>query len=52
LVVKGWSHYRLKDFQKSREAFNRIVKDFNEYEDILRSAHQGILQLDKIEGDF
>ncbi len=50
LVVKGWSHYRLKDFQKSREAFNRIVKDFNEYEDILKSANQGILQLDKIEG--
>jgi len=52
LAVKGWSYYRLKDFQKSREAFNQIVKDFNEYEDILNSANQGILQLDKIEGDF
>ena len=52
LAVKGWSHYRVKDFQKSRGAVNRIVKDFNEYEDILRSANQGILQLDKIEGDF
>jgi membrane protease YdiL (CAAX protease family) len=52
LAVKGWSYYRLKYLQKSREAFNRIVKDFNEYEDILHSANQGILQLDKIEGDF
>ena len=49
LAVKGWSYYRLKDLQKSRETFNRIVKDFNEYEDILHSANQGILQLDKIE---
>ncbi|MHC4721796.1 MAG: CPBP family glutamic-type intramembrane protease, partial [Planctomycetota bacterium] len=52
LAVQGWSYYKLKNFQKSREAFNRIVKDFNEYEDILNSANQGILQLDKIEGDF
>ena len=51
LVIKGWSCYRLKYLQKSRETFNRIVKDFNEYEDILRSANQGILQLDKIVGD-
>ena len=52
LAVKGWSYYRLKSLQKSRETFNRIVKDFNDYEDILHSANQGILQLDKIEGDF
>ena len=32
--------------------YNRVVKDFNGYEDVLRSANQGILQLDKIEGDF
>jgi membrane protease YdiL (CAAX protease family) len=50
LAVKGWSYYRLKYLQKSRETFNQIVKDFNEYEDILHSANQGILQLDKIEG--
>ena len=49
LAVKGWSYYRLKNFQKSREAFNRIIKNFNEYQDILSSANQGILQLDKIE---
>lgn len=52
LAVKGWSYYRLKYLQKSRETFNRIVKDFNEYEDILHSANQGILQLDKIERDL
>jgi len=52
LAVKGWSYYGLKYLQKSRETFNRIVNDFNEYEDILHSANQGILQLDKIGGDF
>ena len=48
LAVEGWSYYRLQHIQKSREAFDRVVKDFSEYEDILHSANQGILQLDTL----
>ncbi|MHC4741188.1 MAG: CPBP family glutamic-type intramembrane protease [Planctomycetota bacterium] len=52
LAVKGWSHYRLKELQKSREAFNRIIKDFSEHKDVVLSAKQGILQLNTIEGNL
>jgi membrane protease YdiL (CAAX protease family) len=49
LAVNGWSHYRLKNFHESRDAFSKISTNYSDYSDILLSAKQGILQLDALE---
>jgi hypothetical protein len=45
----GWSYYMLRDFPKSREAYEKIIAEFKEFEYCVSNAHQGIHVLDELE---
>lgn len=42
LSKKGWSYYMLKDFQKSRDVFNRVLHDYKNFKEALEIAQKGI----------
>ena len=49
LCTKGWSYYLLKDFKKSREAFDEVVNKYKEYKADSEWAQESITWLDTIE---
>lgn len=48
LSEKGWSHYMLRDFLHSREAFNTVINDYREYKSALESSEKGIKWLNAL----
>ncbi|MBI5025714.1 MAG: CPBP family intramembrane metalloprotease [Nitrospirae bacterium] len=51
LSIRGWAYYMLKDFQKSRESFDRIINEFKEHKSAIESAQKGQEWLNAITKD-
>ena len=49
LAWMGWSYYMLRDFPKSRDAYEKIIAEFEEFEYPLSEARQGIQWLDELQ---
>lgn len=45
----GWSYYMLRDFNNSRQSFDRVIAEFKEYEHAFVSAQQGIEWLNSVQ---
>jgi membrane protease YdiL (CAAX protease family) len=45
----GWSYYMLRDFNNSRQSFDRVIAEFKEYEYDFVSAQQGIEWLNSVQ---
>ncbi len=45
----GWSYYMIRDFNNSRQSFDRVVAEFKEYEYAFVSAQQGIEWLNSVQ---
>ncbi len=46
---KGWSHYLIKDFEKSREAFQTVLNKYFDYKESVESAEKGLEWLHAID---
>jgi len=47
----GWSFWMLRDFPKSREAYETVIADFEEFEYFHFEARQGIQWLDELQNE-
>lgn len=48
LAKIGWSYYMIRDFNKSREAFEAVQNLYSDYEESMESASRGLEWLQKI----
>jgi membrane protease YdiL (CAAX protease family) len=49
LSIQGWSYYVVRDFENSRKTFDRLISEFRQYENIFKSAQEGIRRLNDLE---
>jgi tetratricopeptide (TPR) repeat protein len=49
LSVKGWAHYMLKDFERSRAAFTKVINEFSDDNESLEWVQKGIEYLNAVE---
>lgn len=47
LCKEGWAYYMLKDYERSRASFMRVINNFSEYEVSYESAKKGIGRLNR-----
>lgn len=48
LTKKGWSYYMIKEFKKSREAFQTVINKYYDNQDQVESAQEGLKWLQSI----
>lgn len=47
----GKSYYLLKDFQRSRQAFENVLKKYNKFQEVVDSAEKGLIMLQTLNGN-
>lgn len=47
-AYRGWAYYFLRDFEKSKESFKKVIDDFGEYDEAVEYARQGIARLNVV----
>lgn len=50
LSKRGIAYLMLQDLEKSRQSFEKVINEFNQYEKPREEAEKGIMWLDRIEG--